>query len=113
MRCDELAGLWWRSTSWGISVDEATTLVAQLESCEAGLGKMVMGPPTPKKQRVAPQATVLAHWGSVGEATDNQNLALQRFDHGRPSLSEAHGLTDQLESKRTLEVGGVHSHKTD
>ena len=25
-----------------------------------------MGPTTPKKQRVAPQAAVLAHWGSVG-----------------------------------------------
>ena len=42
------------------TLDEATTLVAQLESCEAGLGRMVMGPTTPKKQRVAPQAAVLA-----------------------------------------------------
>ena len=56
--------------------DEAATLVAQLESCEAGLGRTVMGPTTPKKQRVAPQAAVLAHWERVGEFADNENLAM-------------------------------------
>ena len=49
------------------TLDEAATLVAQLESCEAGLGRTVMGPTTPKKQRVAPQAAVLTHWERVGE----------------------------------------------
>ena len=93
--------------------DEATTLVAQLESCEAGLGRMVMGPTTPKKQRVAPQAAVLAHWGSVRDSIDNENLALRRFDLGRSTLREACGLNDQLESKLTLKAGGVRSHKTD
>ena len=95
------------------TLDEAATLVAQLESCEAGLGRTVMGPTTPKKQRVAPQAAVLAHWRSVGEATDNNNLALRRFDQGRYSLWEAYGLNDQLVSKLTLKAGGVRSHKTD
>ena len=95
------------------TLDEAATLVAQLESCEAGLGRMVMGPTTPKKQRAAPQAAVLAHWGSVGEATDNQNLALQRFDQGRSKLWEAYGLNDQLGLKLTLKAGGVRTHKTD
>ena len=41
------------------SLDEATTLVAQLETCEASLGRIVMGPTTPKEQRVAPQAAVM------------------------------------------------------
>ena len=50
------------------TLDEATTLVAQLESCEAGLGRTVMEPTTPKKQLAAPQAAVLAHWERVGEA---------------------------------------------
>ena len=95
------------------TLDEAATLVAQLESCEAGLGRMVMGPTTPKKQRVAPQAAVLAHWGSVGDAINNENLALRRFDQGRSRLWEAYGLNDQLESKLTLKAGGVRSHKTD
>ena len=95
------------------SLDEATTLVAQLESCEAGLGRMVMGPTTPKKQRAAPQAAVLAHWQSVGEAVDNEDLALQLFDQGRLSLWEACGLNDQLVSKLTLKAGGVRSLKTD
>ena len=72
------------------TLDEATTLVAQLESCEAGLGRTVMGPTTPKKQRAAPQAVVLAHWEHVGEAVDNENLALQLFGQGRSrSLREA------------------------
>ena len=95
------------------TLDEATTLVAQLESCEAGLGRMVMGPTTPKKQRAAPQAAVLAHWERVGEAIDNENLALQLFDQGRSSLWDAFGLNDQLVSKLTLKAGGLRSHKTD
>ena len=40
------------------TLDEAATLVAQLESCEAGLGRTVMGPTTPKRQRAAPQAVL-------------------------------------------------------
>ena len=87
--------------------------MAQLESCEAGLGRMVMGPATPMKQRVAPQAAVLAHWESVGDAIDNRSLALQRFDQRRSRLWEAYGLNDQLASKLTLKAGGVRSHKTD
>ena len=87
--------------------------MAQLESCEAGLGPTVMGPTTPKKQRVAPQAAVLAHWERVGEFTDSENLAMQRFDQRRSKLWEAYGLNDQLESKLTLKAGSVRSHKTD
>ena len=81
------------------TLDEAATLVAQLESCEAGLGRTVMEPTTPTKQRVATQAAVLAHWEKVGEAADNENHALQRFDQRRSKLWEAYGLNDQLESK--------------
>ena len=84
------------------TLDEAATLVAQLESCEAGLGRTVMGPTTPKKQRVAPQATVLAHWERVGEFADSENLAMQLFYQRRSKLWEAYGLNDQLESKLTL-----------
>ena len=88
-------------------------MVAQLESCEAGLGRTVMGPTRPERQRVAPQAAVLAHWGIVGDVGDNENPALQRFDQRRSKLWEAYGLNDQLESKLTLKAGGVRSHKTD
>ena len=87
--------------------------MAQLESCEAGLGRVVMGPTTPKKQRAAPQAAALAHWERVGKAVDNRNLALQLFDQGRSSLWEACGRNDQLVSKLTLKAGGFRSHKTD
>ena len=95
------------------TLDEAATLVAQLESCEAGLGRTVMGATTPKKQRVAPQAAVLAYWERVREVADSENLAMQRFDQRRSKLWEAYGLNGQLESKITLKAGGVRSHKTD
>ena len=72
-----------------------------------------MGPTTPKKQRAAPQAAVLAHWERVGEAVDNENFALQFFDQGRSSLWEAYGLNDQLVSRLTLEAGGVRFDKTE
>ena len=72
-----------------------------------------MGPTTHKKQRAAPQAAVLAHWERVGEAFDNENLALLHFDQGRLGFWEAYGLDDQLVSKLTLKAGGVCSHKTD
>ena len=94
-------------------VGPATTLVAQLESFEAGLGRTVMGPTTPKKQRAAPQAAVLAHWERFGETVNNGDLALQLFDQGQPSLWEAYGLNDQLMSKLTIKAGGVRSDKTD
>ena len=55
------------------SLDEATTLVAQLESCEAGLGRTVLAPTTPKKQRVAPQEAVLQHWERIAEATTTED----------------------------------------
>ena len=70
------------------TLDEATTLVAQLESCEAGLGRTVMGPTTPKKQRVAPQAAVLAHWERVGEFADNEKPRDAAF---RPAAVEVVG----------------------
>ena len=75
------------------------TLVEQLESCEAGLGRTVMGPTTPKKQRAAPQAAVLAHWERTAEAATTEDLASQRKDQGRPGLLAAYGLNDQLVSK--------------
>ena len=62
------------------SLDEATTLVAQLEPCEAGLGRTVLGPTTPKKQRVAPQEAVLQHWERIAEATTTEDQALQHWD---------------------------------
>ena len=40
------------------STDEAAALVVQLESCEAGLGRTVTGPTTPKKQRVSSAGTL-------------------------------------------------------
>ena len=70
--------------------------MAQLESCEAGLGRTVTVPTTPKKQRAAPQAAVLAHWERGGEAVDNENLALRPWDQGRPGPFAAYGLNDQL-----------------
>ena len=72
-----------------------------------------MGPTTPKKQRAAPQAAVLAHWERFGEAINNEDLALQHFDQERPGSWEAYGLNDQLVSKLTLKAGGVRSHKID
>ena len=47
---------------------EATTFAAQLESCEAGLGRTVLGPTTAKKQRTS------RHVARLG----------QRRPHGRP-----------------------------
>ena len=88
------------------TLDEAATLVAQLESCEAGLGRKVMGPTTPKKQRVAPKAAVLAHWGSVGETIDHKNLALQRFDMGRSGCGRRMGSTISW-SQTSLQDFGV------
>ena len=87
--------------------------MAKLESCEAGLGRIVMEPATPKKQQAAPQAAVLAHWERVGEAVDNENFALRLFDQERSSLWELYRFNDQLVSKLTLKAGGVRSHKTD
>ena len=95
------------------TLDEAATLVAQLESCEAGRGRTVMGPTTPKKQRVAPQAAVLAHWERAAEAATNEGMALRLWDQGRPGPLAAYGLNDQLESKLALKAGDVRSHKTD
>ena len=84
-----------------------------MAQCEAGLGRTVLGPTTPKKQRAAPQAAVLAQWERVGEAVKNEDLALQSFDQGRSSLWQAYGLNDQLVSKLTLKAGGVRSRKID
>ena len=94
-------------------MEGATTLVAQLKSCEAGLGRTVRGPTTLKKPNAAPQAAVLAHWERVGEAAQNEDLALQRFDQGRPGLWEVYGLNDQLVSKLAFNAGGSRTHKTD
>ena len=71
------------------TLDEANTLVAQKESCEAGLGRTVMGPTTP----AAPQAALLAQWERIAEAATTEDLTLQRFDHGRPGLLAALGST--------------------
>ena len=46
----------WLDWSTFVGPRWATVPVAHLESCEAGLGRTVMGPTTPKKQRAAPQA---------------------------------------------------------
>ena len=95
------------------TLDEATPLVAQVESCEAGLGRTVMGPTTPKTQRAAPQAAALAHWERAAEAAMNEDLALRLCDQGRPGLLAAFGLNDQLVSKLAFKAGGSCAHKTD
>ena len=62
------------------TLNEANMLVAQLQSCEAGLGRTVMGPTTPKKTRIAQQAAVLQHWaGDAGEAA-TEDLGMRRWD---------------------------------
>ena len=61
------------------TLDEADTLVAQLESCEAGLGRSVWGPTTPKKARVAPQAAELLHWRRVTGAEPTAEEGLERW----------------------------------
>ena len=94
-------------------LDEATTLVAQLESCEAGLGRTVLGPTTPKKQRAAPQAAVLAPWERAAEAAITEDLAMQRWDQGRLGCLSAYGLNDQLVSKLAFKAGGSLTRKTD
>ena len=81
------------------SLDEATPLVAQLESCEAGLGRTVMGLTTPKKQRAAPQAAGLEHWERISATVNAEDNALQRWDQARSGLLAAYGLNDQLLSK--------------
>ena len=53
------------------SLDEATTLVV-------GLGRTMMGPTIPKKQRVAPQASALERGDAWVAKTGG--LALQRWD---------------------------------
>ena len=88
------------------SLAEATTLVAQLESCEAGLGRTVVGPTAPKKQRAAPQAAVLAHWERLSEVSKTWDSALQRWDQRRPGLLPAYGLNDLLMSKLAHKAEG-------
>ena len=84
-------------------------MVAQLESC-----RTVLGPTTPKKQRVAPQAAVLRHWERIAEAATTEDLALQRWDQGLPSLLAACGLNDQqLVTKLAFKAEGSNARKTD
>ena len=95
------------------SLDEAITLVAQLESCEAGLGRTVMGPSTPKKQRFAPEAAALEFWERIAGAATTEEQALERWDHGRPGLLAAYGLNDQLVAKLAFKAEGPRARKTD
>ena len=80
--------------------------MAQLESCEAGLGRTVVGPTTPKKQRAAPQAAALGHWERFSGGSETGDVALQRWDKGWPGLLPAYGLNDQLVSKLALKAEG-------
>ena len=96
----------------GGALDEATTLVAQKESCEAGVGRTVVGPTTPNKQRAAPQAAVLEHWERTAEAATTEDLALQRWDQGRLGLA-AYGLNDQLVAKLAFKAEVSRARKTD
>ena len=57
------------------SLDEATTLVAQLEPCEAGLGRTVLGPTTHQKSNESPRS---------GAATLRTH---RRGDHRRPGIA--------------------------
>ena len=95
------------------SLDEATTLVAQWESCEAGLGRTVMGPTTPKKQRFAPQAAALELWECISWAAKTGDSAMKRWDQGRPGLLAEYGLNDQLVTKLAFKAEGSNARKTD
>ena len=93
----------WAVSKQTLSWDEATTLVAQLESGESGVGRTVMGPTTPWKQRAGPQAAALER---ISRVAKTENLALQRWDKARPGLLAAYGLNDQLVSKLALKAEG-------
>ena len=96
------------------TLDEATTLVAQLESCEAGLGRTVMGPTTPKTQRVAPQAAMLAHWERVGDFSPTTKTSpCSVSTSGGRSSGRRVGSTISWSLSSHLKAGGVRSHKTD
>ena len=91
------------------TLDEATTVVAQLESCEGGLGRMVMGP----------QEATCGHAGS-GTGTLGAHC---RGGHNRgpgaaalgprPGLLAAYGLNDQLVSMLAFKAEGSRARKTD
>ena len=60
---------WTRRTRWW-----------RMESCEAGLGRSVWGPTTPKRSRVAPQAAELLHWARGTGAAELEDLGRRRWD---------------------------------
>ena len=85
------------------TLDEATTLVAPAGILRGGSGRTVVGPTTPKKQRAAPQAAVLAYWERTAEEATTEDLAVQRRDQGRPSLLAAYGLKRSAGVKACLQ----------
>ena len=94
------------------TLDEANTLVAQLESCEAGLGRPVMGPTTPKKTRVAPQAAELLHWRRDTGADRTAEVGLQRWENDHAKYLAAFGLNGQLVDKLAAKAGSAEARKT-
>ena len=94
------------------TLEEANSLVAQLESCEAGVGRTVLGPTTPKKARVAPQAAELLHWERDTAAAGNADMALQRWEDAHDSYLAAFGLNAQLVDRLAFKAGSANARKT-
>ena len=76
------------------TLDEANTLAAQLESCEAGLGRSVWGPTTAKKNTCRTAGSGAAalgtrHWGSRdrGPGTEMLGRRSRRLHGGGSTLS--------------------------
>ena len=78
------------------SLTEISTLVAQLESCEAGLGRQVCGPSTPRKQRSRPQAGCLLSWANPVGHTNEPDKGMLRWSGAQGALLAACGVDDQL-----------------
>ena len=95
------------------TLDEANSLVAQLESFEAGLGRTVLGPTTPKKTRVTPQAAELQLWERDTGAARIADMALQRWEDAHASYLAAFGLNAQLVEKLAFKAGSACARKTD
>ena len=95
------------------TLDEANTLVAQLESCEAGLGRSVLGPTTPKRTRVAPQASELLHWQRDAGTDKTADTDLRRWDAAHDGYLAAYGLNAHLVEKLALKAGSAEPARRD
>ena len=90
------------------TLEEANTLVAQLESCEAGLGRAVLGADDPpKKTRVAPQAAELLHWQQDAGTAKTADTDLRRWDAAHDGYIAAFGINAQLVEKLAAKAGSA------